>query len=84
MKFYLFEDLPTTWGSAEIDQALSRAEEVEFLVKLNELECGSGAVTLLLCHVIELIKPILGLLQLLSHLILNIFLYTMAIIFAII
>ena len=52
-------DLPTTRSSAQIDQALSRAEEVEFLIKLDELESGSGAVTLLLGHMIELIKPVL-------------------------
>ena len=51
--------LPTTWSCAEIDETLSVAEEIEFLIKLNKLECGTRAVALLLGHMIELIQPIL-------------------------
>jgi hypothetical protein len=52
-------DLPTTWSCAEINETLGIAEEIEFFIKLNKLEGGTRAITLLLGHVIELIQPIL-------------------------
>jgi hypothetical protein len=59
MRMFWCAFLPTTWCGAEIDEALGRAEEVEFLIQLDKLERGTRAVTLLLGHVIELIQPVL-------------------------
>lgn len=57
-----FEHLPSTWGGTKIDDTLGSGEDVVFFVKLDELEGGTGAVTMLLGHVIELIETPLGVL----------------------
>lgn len=62
----LKENLPSTGSRTEIDDALGIGEEIVFLVKLNELKSGSGAVTVLLRHMIELIETPLGVLFLAS------------------
>lgn len=56
------EYLPSTWGCAKIDDTLRTGEEVVFFVELNELEGGTGAVTVLLGHVVKLIETPLGVL----------------------
>ena len=58
--------LPATWRCAKIDDALGIGQNVVLLVQLDQLEGGTGTVTVLLRHEVELIETPLGVLFLLS------------------
>jgi len=59
--------LPSTRGSAKIYYTFGACEKVVFLIELNKFESGSGAVSVLLSHVIKLIETALCVLFIAWH-----------------
>ena len=62
----MIKDLPATWCCAKIDQTFGVGQEIVFFVQLNKFKSGTGAVAMLLGHIIELIKTPFGVLFLSS------------------
>lgn len=56
-----------TRGGTEIQQDLALLEEAIFLVELDQLEGGTGAVSLLLCELVPLVETTLSVLLLDRH-----------------
>lgn len=59
--------LTYTRGSTKIQQDLALLEEAIFLVELDQLEGGTGAVPLLLCELVPLVETTLSMLLLDRH-----------------
>lgn len=71
MGFRLYQDIDMnityTWRGAEIQEDLALLEEAIFLVQLDQLEGGTGAVSLFLCELIPLVETALSVLLLDRH-----------------